>query len=79
MVTLAPGPGRVDAAFAATDPQGTRWYHVRYEGAAGVFYGWVNSGDVIEMVPSLCDDLPPMTILPPDLIDIDLQPIVWKP
>ncbi|MBK8030241.1 MAG: thrombospondin type 3 repeat-containing protein [Chloroflexi bacterium] len=79
VVALAPGPGRVDAAFAATDPQGTRWYHVRYEGAAGVFYGWVNSGDVIEMVPSLCDDLPPMTILPPDLIDIDLQPIVWKP
>ncbi len=79
VVAFLPGPGRVEAAFAATDAQGTRWYHVRYDGAGNAIYGWANSSDVIEMVPSLCDDLPPMVLLPPDLIDIDLQPIVWKP
>lgn len=72
--SLPPGSNAV-ASFGAADFNGVRWYYV-ISNFDDVTTGWVNSLEIIENYPAVCDMLPPMFVINLDLFyEIELIPL----
>ncbi len=78
-VTMINPAEPLEALFAATNSQGVRWYYVKPYGEGTTALGWVNSEEVIEFIPSACDNVPPMIIfhIPDFFLELAIQPLVY--